>query len=168
MFKRFFGNKAEENSHQSSDDDSDSHDDETSVDDEDQVDHILEANLIPSDLEKKALLASFDLMRKDSLFCDAAFLCQGVLFRAHRVVVSSWSRWMRSFLADSPSEEVLSMDIFEPGAFGVVLDYMYGQPLHITVEVSLVLWFFCTGRLTMSCVWLWWTFFAHFRMRILF
>jgi hypothetical protein len=131
----FRRNKEEESNDEESSSDHD--DDNTSNDEDDHLDHVVEANLIPSDLEKKALLASFDTMRKDSLFCDAAFLCQGVLFRAHRVIVSSWSRWMRAFLCDSPPEEVLSMDIFEPQAFGAVLDYMYGQPLHLTVDVSL-------------------------------
>lgn len=96
----------------------------------------VEAFIHASEGERKALLNGFDLLRKESLFCDATFLCHDVLFRAHKVVLSSWSRWMRTFLADSSSEEVLSLDIFTPEAFRSVLDYMYGHPLVLTVEVS--------------------------------
>jgi len=111
--------------------------DETSGEEgEEEEEHDLEAYLIPSDHEKKAILASFDAMRRESLFCDVAFICQGVLFRCHRVVVSSWSRWMRTFLCDSPEEEVLSLEIFTPDAFRRILDNMYGQPLRVTVETS--------------------------------
>lgn len=122
--------------HNNHHDDEDDHDDYdgTSHDEEDEENVKVEASLIPSDQEKRALLASFDTMRKDSLFCDVAFVCKGTLFRAHRVVVSSWSRWMRTFLVDSPPEEVLSMDLFEPDAFKAVLDYMYGQPLYLNVQ----------------------------------
>lgn len=113
--------------------------DETSDEEaEEEEEHDVEAYLIPSDHEKKAILASFDAMRRESLFCDVAFICQGVLFRCHRVVVSSWSRWMRTFLCDSPEEEVLSLEIFTPDAFRRILDYMYGQPLQVTVEVNLL------------------------------
>ena len=73
-------------------------------DDDDLPKEDIEAMLIPSDQEKKAVLASFDNMRKESLFCDIAFVSQGVLFRAHRVIVSSWSRWLQAFLAESPEE----------------------------------------------------------------
>ena len=94
-----------------------------------------EAQLLPCESEKKHILTMFYTMRKDSFFCDVAFVCNGVLFRAHRVVVSSWSRWLRALLCESPDEEVVSLDFFEPEAFGAALDYMYGVPLTITVEV---------------------------------
>ena len=74
-------------------------------------------------------------MRNESAFCDIVFLCQGTLFRAHKVVVSSWSRWLRALLLEGSNDEVISLDIFEPKAFGLVLDYMYGVPLNLTVEV---------------------------------
>jgi hypothetical protein len=113
---------------------------ETDQDEEEGMDEneneAVEALLIPSDHEKKAILASFDAMRKDSLFCDVSFISHGNIFRCHRVVVSSWSRWMRTFLIDSPSDEVLSLDIFAPDALQAVLDYMYGHPLQVTEEVS--------------------------------
>jgi hypothetical protein len=111
--------------------------DETSDDEEDDgEEEDVEAFLIPSEHEKKAVLASFDTMRKESLFCDISFVCQGVLFRGHRVIVSSWSRWLKAFLIESPEEEVLSLDIFDPQAFRAVLDYMYGVALQITVQVD--------------------------------
>lgn len=94
-----------------------------------------EAQLLPCEAEKKHILSMFHTMRKDSFFCDVAFVCNGVLFRAHRVVVSSWSRWLRALLCESPDEEVVSLDFFDPTAFGAALDYMYGVPLTITVEV---------------------------------
>ena len=97
-----------------------------------------EAQLLPCDTEKKHILMMFDSMRKDSFFCDVAFLCQGIMFRAHRVIVSSWSRWLRALLCESPDEEVVAFDFFEPDAFGAVLNYMYGVPLTVNVEVSLL------------------------------
>lgn len=54
--------------------------------------------------------------------------------RCHKVIVSSWSRWLRSLLLEG-ADEVLSLDIFDPTALGAVLDYMYGTALTITVEV---------------------------------
>lgn len=111
-------------------------DDATSEENNDEEEEQVDALLIPSDLEKKSILASFDSMRKDSLFCDVSFMVQGVLFRAHRVVVSSWSRWMKSSLCDTPDEDVITLDIFTPEAFQAVLDYMYGNPLTLTIDVS--------------------------------
>ena len=96
-----------------------------------------EAQLLPCEGEKKHILSMFYTMRKDSFFCDVAFVCNGVLFRAHRVVVSSWSRWLRALLCESPDEEVISLDFFDSDAFGAALDYMYGVPLTITVEVCM-------------------------------
>lgn len=137
MFRRFLSGiesrKDEEESNHDDEDREYTEDEDEEQEDEDTV----EALLIPSDQEKKSILASFDAMRKDSLFCDVAFVSQGVLFRCHRVVVSSWSRWMRTFLCDSPEEEILSLDIFAPDAFGAVLDYMYGYPLQVTEQVYL-------------------------------
>ncbi len=104
---------------------------------EDEEEEKIDVLLIPSDQEKKAILASFDVMRKDFLFCDVTFMVQGILFRAHRVVVSSWSRWMKAFLCDAPEEEVMTLDAFAPDAFQAVLDYMYGQPLTLTIEVQI-------------------------------
>lgn len=92
--------------------------------------------LLPGEGEKKQMLAMFQEMRKESFFCDVAFLCHGILFRAHRVVVSSWSRWLRALLCESPDEEVVSVDLFEPASFGAILDYMYGVPLKVTVETA--------------------------------
>jgi hypothetical protein len=93
-----------------------------------------DALLLPGEGEKMQMIAMFYEMRKESFFCDVAFLCHGVLFRAHRVVVSSWSRWLRALLCESPDEEVLSVDVFDSSAFSAVLDYMYGVPLKLTVE----------------------------------
>lgn len=122
----------EEEEEESKEENEDQTSEEENIDAEPEV----EMFIIASEGEKKAILASFDTMRRESLFCDVAFICNGVLFRAHKVVLSSWSRWMRAFLCDSPSEEVLSLDIFTPDSFRSVLDYMYGHPLHLNVEVS--------------------------------
>lgn len=102
----------------------------------DEFEKVTEAQLLPGDAEKKSVLNMFDAMRKDSYFCDVAMISQGVLFRAHRVVVSSWSRWLRALLCEAPDEEVVSFDFFDPQAFGAVLDYMYGIPILISVDVS--------------------------------
>ena len=134
-------NKPVDQDENNEDDDRDEDNDDETSDDNDDLNNIeenIEAYLIPSDNEKKAVLASFDAMRKDSLFCDVAFICQGIVFRAHRVIVSSWSRWMRAFLCDSPEEEVLALDFFTPNAFMAVLDYMYGISLKITLEVTTI------------------------------
>ncbi len=138
MFRRFLSgieNQKDNEEESHLDDDDHEHTEEEENDEKEDEDNV-EALLIPSDQEKKGILASFDAMRKDSLFCDVAFVSQGVLFRCHRVVVSSWSRWMRTFLCDSPEEEILSLDIFAPDAFGAVLDYMYGYPLQVTEQVG--------------------------------
>lgn len=139
MFRRFIsGNSLGEKKGEDEDGTLHDEEDEEYTEDEEEEDkddeENIEAMLIPSDHEKKALLASFEAMRKESLFCDVAFISQGVLFRCHRVVVSSWSRWMRTFLCDSPEEEILSLDIFTPDAFQAVLDYMYGYPLQVTEQ----------------------------------
>lgn len=124
----------------------------TSEEEEDRVEEDIDAFLIPSDNEKKAVLAAFDTMRKESLFCDISFVCQGVLFRAHRVIVSSWSRWLRAFLSESPEEEVLSLDIFEPLAFRAVLDYMYGVALEISVKVCSLYTIFTSTEPRIHCI----------------
>ncbi|RYG99790.1 BTB/POZ domain-containing protein, partial [archaeon] len=134
----FWFNKKKEEKTEESENDEEHDEDHTpyEVDETKELDADIEAFFSPSDNEKKLLLANFDNMRKESLFCDVAFICNGVLFRAHKVVLSSWSRWMRAFLADSPNEEVLALDIFTPEAFRSVLDYMYGQPLHMTLDAA--------------------------------
>lgn len=119
----------EEGKHSEVDDDVRDHDEDSRIE-------YAEAQLLPSEGEKKHILSMFYTMRKDSFFCDVAFVCNGVLFRAHRVVVSSWSRWLRALLCESPDEEVISLDFFDATVFGAALDYMYGVPLTITVEVS--------------------------------
>jgi hypothetical protein len=61
----------------------------------------------------------------------------------HPTQVSAWSRWLRALLSEScystnsspTSDEVVAMDLFESDSFGAVLDYMYGKPLNLTVEV---------------------------------
>ena len=109
-------------------------DDDVCDDDNSRIEYA-EAQLLPCEAEKKHILSMFYTMRRDSFFCDVAFVCNGVLFRAHRVVVSSWSRWLRALLCEAPDEEVVSLDFFDASAFGAALDYMYGVPLTITVEV---------------------------------
>ena len=43
---------------------------------------------------------------------------------------------MKKEQSPSPdSDEVVSMDLFDAASFGAVLDYMYGRPLTLTVEV---------------------------------
>jgi len=95
-----------------------------------------ETFLTPTDSEKKSILAFAYELRTESTFCDVAFLVKGNLFRAHRVIVGSWSRWLRSLLSDGPEEEVVCLDMFTPDAFGCILDYMYGKPFQFSVDVS--------------------------------
>jgi hypothetical protein len=97
---------------------------------------IVDAQILPGDAEKGKLLSMFDGLRREQTFCDVAFLCKGKLFRAHRVIVSGWSRWLRALLSEGSSEEVVHLDVFEPEAFSSVLDYMYGSSIIVTVENS--------------------------------
>ena len=92
--------------------------------------------LAPTDSEKKNILAFALELRNEATFCDVAFLVKGSLFRAHRVIVGSWSRWLRAVLSDGPEEEVVCLDMFTPEAFGNILDYMYGKPFQFSVDVS--------------------------------
>jgi hypothetical protein len=94
----------------------------------------LDAQILPGEGEKSKLLTMFNDLRKESTFCDVAFLCKGTLFRAHRVVVSGWSRWLRALLSEGSPEEVVHLDVFEPAAFSSILDYMYGSAVTVTVD----------------------------------
>jgi hypothetical protein len=98
------------------------------------IEQVVDAQILPGDSEKGKLLSMFDDLRKESTFCDVAFLCKGKLFRAHRVVVSGWSRWLRALLSEGSSEEVVHLDVFDPVAFNSVLDYMYGHSITVTVD----------------------------------
>ena len=96
-----------------------------------------DGNILSSDQEKSTVLITFKDLRNDGMFCDITFLCQGKEFRAHKVVVSAWSRWLRALLCEEqPSEDVISLDVFDPVSFGKVLDYMYGVPLSISVDTA--------------------------------
>jgi hypothetical protein len=96
-----------------------------------------DGNILSSDQEKSKVLIVFKDLRNENMFCDVTFLCQGKEFRAHKVVVSSWSRWLRALLCEEhPSEDVISVDVFDPLSFGKVLDYMYGTPLPVTIETA--------------------------------
>jgi len=96
-----------------------------------------ERNILSSDGEKSKVLVMFRDLRKDEMFCDITFLCQGKEFRAHKVVVSAWSRWLKALLCEEqPSEDVIHLDVFDPLSFGKVLDYMYGTPLTATIETA--------------------------------
>jgi hypothetical protein len=95
---------------------------------------LYDTQLTIADSEKNALLKSFCEMRNEVTFCDIAFLCQGVLLRAHRVIVSSWSRWLRALLFAGAGDEVVTVDVLEPDSFASVLDYMYGLPLTFSIE----------------------------------
>ena len=99
-----------------------------------QATDVFDARITPGDAEKLSLLSSFQNLREDGTFCDVAFLCKGNLFRAHRVVISAWSRWLSALLSEGSSEEVVHLDLFEPEAFRAVLDYMYGLPFYVNVD----------------------------------
>jgi hypothetical protein len=46
---------------------------------------------------------------------------------------------MYALLSEEAEQEIISLDIFTPSEFGAILDYMYGQPLELTLEVCLSL-----------------------------
>lgn len=95
---------------------------------------VYEVSLSPSDSEKRNILAFALELRNESTFCDVAFLVKGSLFRAHRVIVASWSRWLRALLSEGPDDEVVCLDMFTTEAFSMILDYMYGKPLLFKVD----------------------------------
>ena len=110
---------------------------------------VIDANIIPGNNEKTRLLSMFNDTRKESLFCDIIFSSHGKYFRAHKVIVSAWSRWLRALLSESSSEykssgldsnvkdsdDVVNLDIFDANSLGTVLDYMYGVAIEVSVEV---------------------------------
>lgn len=115
--------------------------DEDGEDEDDDESYIVperkDGNILSSDGEKSRVLVTFKELRDDDMFCDITFVCQGKRFRAHRVIVSAWSRWLRALLCEEqPSEDVVALDVFDPLCFGQALDYMYGVPLSITVETA--------------------------------
>ena len=101
---------------------------------EDMGNEILDAQILPGNSEKSKLLSMFNDLRTEATFCDVAFLCKGKLFRAHRIVVSGWSRWLRALLSEGNTEEVVHLDVFEPDSFSAILDYMYGASVTVTVD----------------------------------
>lgn len=129
---------------------SDSSDDDDDSDYESEISY--ETFLTPSDSEKKSILAFAYELRTESTFCDVAFLVKGNLFRAHRVIVGSWSRWLRSLLSDGPEEEVVCLDMFTPTAFGNILDYMYGKPFQFSVDVSFIFLLYIAKYISMRFV----------------
>ena len=91
-------------------------------------------NLIPNDMKHTApecvsMLSWMGDLREKGIYCDVTFVVQGVSLRAHRIVVSGWSRWLRGIVADVSSDDFITLDVFDPTAFATVLDYMYGKPL---------------------------------------
>ncbi len=48
---------------------------------------VFDSLVVPSAFEKASLLKMLNELRVQGTFCDVAFLCQGVLFRAHKIVV---------------------------------------------------------------------------------
>jgi len=106
-------------------------------DDDEEEPEQYDGNILSSDQEKSKVLVMFKDLRNDAMFCDITFLCQGKEFRAHKVVVSAWSRWLRSLLCEEqPTEDVIHVDVFDPLSFGKVLDYMYGTPLSVTIDTA--------------------------------
>lgn len=128
-------------------------------DNDDDVNEKTEAHLLPCDSEKKYILIMFEKLRKDNQFCDVIFKCNQSIFHAHRIIVSSWSRWLRALLCDASTtnnnsvnnnnnnmninkkeeedNRIVALDFFDATAFSYVLDYMYGIPLMINVDVSI-------------------------------
>ncbi len=100
------------------------------------IERVYEIEFKVGEHEKSNILTCLNDMRNDSSFCDVAFLCHGKLFRAHRVVVAAWSRWLRGLLYDNSPNEVISLDIFQPECFEAVLHYMYGLPLLYTLNIA--------------------------------
>jgi hypothetical protein len=69
-------------------------------------DIVFDSIVVASPFEKAHILRMFTELRGEGSFCDVAFLCQGVLFRAHRVLVrygtinSAWVATSHLFVFD--------------------------------------------------------------------
>ena len=50
-------------------------------------------------------------IRQDGAFCDVTFVVKGNEFRAHKVVVSGWSRWLHGILAEAPNDDIVTLDV---------------------------------------------------------
>lgn len=92
--------------------------------------------IVSDDQEKMSVLLTACDIRDETTFCDVTFLVQGHLYRAHRIIVSAWSRWLRALLTEAPTEEVVTLDFFTAESFGAILDYMYGKPLHFSIDAA--------------------------------
>jgi hypothetical protein len=90
--------------------------------------------LSPRNHEQAAILSFAMDMRNESSFCDISFVVSGSIFRAHRVIVSAWSRWLRALLCGG-DDDVVTLELFAADAFGAVLDYMYGMPILFSTQV---------------------------------
>jgi hypothetical protein len=86
------------------------------------------------DKESQSMYHMMREMRDDKSFCDISFVVKGNMFYAHRVVISAWSRWLKSILIEGHADENVVLNMFEPKAFGAVLDYMYGAPFYLKVD----------------------------------
>lgn len=124
---------------------------------DEQAQETIVVQLSPRHHEQAAILSFAMDMRNESSFCDISFVVNGSIFRAHRVIVryelcvlvvlsfllthpfylSAWSRWLRALLCEG-DDEIVALELFAADAFGAVLDYMYGQPIHFSTEVALL------------------------------
>jgi hypothetical protein len=126
--------------------------DEPAANEEDH--EVVVVSLAPKFSEQLHIFSAAQDMRNEAAFCDVSFVVKGNLFRAHKIIVrqavgvivchlliasfSAWSRWLRALLIEG-DDEVVTLDIFSPEAFGAVLDYMYGKQLLFSITVSLQL-----------------------------
>lgn len=132
VMKRVYGKNNQSEDDQSEYTDNSNHDKQTENNSVAEI--ISSANISPSDREKSGILVNCAEMRKDSCFHDITFSCQGFLIRAHKIIVSSWSRWLKSLLIEGINNEFVSLDVFSPDALNAVIDYMYGIPLELSVS----------------------------------
>lgn len=107
----------------------------------DKMDEVTAAlqQIVPNELflvqnEAQRCFAHMNDIRKEGTFCDVTFVVKSSEFRAHKVVVSGWSRWLHGILAEAPDDDIVTLDVFDIAAFSMVLDYMYGQPISFTLN----------------------------------
>ena len=61
---------------------------------------------------------------------------QGQRFLAHKVIMSSASRWLAALLHDHNNALPIQLPQLSPDGFAGVLGYIYGEPLSLTLQTA--------------------------------
>lgn len=109
------------------------HDSNQNHSDDDENELCLE--LEPSSDQSMQMVRNMHAMRVDGILCDIVLQVKEKRFVAHRVVMSSCSRWLAALLFENEHLEVVPLgDTIDPEAFEAVLRFMYGQPFKYMIK----------------------------------